>query len=254
MNQLHSFALVVSAAALLAPAAIAGPSKTIAAPKDAVGQVLFDGVTLSGWAGLPANWEVSEGAITGYTTKWAPIKENTFLVWTNGTVGDFELHLKFRIQGGNSGIQYRSEVKDPARYIVGGYQADIDASPRYSGILYEERGRGILADRGQQTAVTDKDGKPNVKVTTTLATPEALQEFIKPEQWNDYVIVARGNQVMHFINGKLMSSCVDLDSAKAPKEGVLAFQIHTGPPMRVQFKDIVLYPLEAKPESAVPAP
>ena len=85
-----------------------------------------------------------EGAITGYTTAVSPLKQNTFLVWTNGTVSNFELHFKYRIHGGNSGVQYRSELMDPAQFVVGGYQADIDATPRYTGILYEERGRGIL--------------------------------------------------------------------------------------------------------------
>ena len=220
---------------------------TIAAPKGAVPQILFNGTTLEGWAGLPDHWKVSEGAITGYTTKWAPLKNNTFLVWTNGTVADFELQLKYRIRGGNSGIQYRSELKDPAEFIVGGYQADIDSSPRYTGILYEERGRGILAERGQQTLVKSVDGKTQVKVTANLNTADALQKFIKDEDWNDYTIVARGNNVMHFINGHLMSTSVDLDAAKAPTQGILALQIHVGPPMEVQFKDIKLFPLEAKP-------
>ena len=219
----------------------------IAAPKGAAPRVLFNGHNLEGWAGLPHHWKVQEGAITGYTTKFAPLKNNTFLVWTNGTVGDFELHLKYKITGsGNSGIQYRSELKDPAEFIVGGYQADIDGSPRYSGILYEERGRGILADRGQQTLVKAVDGKTQIQVSTTLAKTEDLQKFIRSEDWNDYVIVAKGNNVMHFINGHLMSNCVDLDAAKAPTRGILALQIHVGPPMEVQFKDIRLYPLDAK--------
>lgn len=235
--------LLASATSALA----AAPAKTVAAPVGTVGQSLFNGTTLEGWSGLKDHWKVEGGAIVGYTTAWAPLKNNTFLVWTNGTLGDFELHVKYRIIGGNSGIQYRSELKDPAAFIVGGYQADIDSSPRYSGILYEERGRGILAERGQQTLVKDQGGKTQVKVASTLGTPDELQKFINADGWNDYVIVARGNNVMHFINGHLMSTCIDLDTAKAPTQGILALQIHTGPPMQVMFKDIVLYPLEAKP-------
>lgn len=239
---------LLSSALLAGTARAAKPAApTIAAPPGAVGQVLFNGKNLQGWAGLPGHWKVSDDAITGYVNSWAPLKNNTFLVWTNGTVGDFELHLKYRITGGNSGIQYRSELKDPAAFIVGGYQADIDSSPRYTGILYEERGRGILAERGQQTVVKDKDGKTEVKVLTSIGTAEDLQKAIKSEDWNDYVIVARGNHVMHFINGRLMTDVVDLDPAKAPTQGILALQVHTGPPMQVQFKDLVLYPLEAKP-------
>lgn len=104
---------------------------------------------------------------------------------------------------------------DPAAFVVGGYQADIDSSPRYTGILYEERGRGILCERGQRTLVKDVDGRPEVKVIGTVGTPEALQKRINASDWNEYTIVARGSQVLHFINGHLMADCVDLGS-KAP--------------------------------------
>ena len=247
----------VAAPALILTLALTGCATTpprAAAPAEAKGQALFDGKTLTGWSGMPSHWMVKDGAITGFTTAANPIKNNTFLVWTNGTVADFELHLKYRIQGGNSGIQYRSELKDPAEFIVGGYQADIDATPRYSGILYEERGRGILAERGQRTVVKDQDGKTTVKVVGTLGTPEFLQTLIHSDsQWNEYTIVARGNQVLHFINGHLMSDCIDFGETRA-QEGVLALQIHVGPPMQVQFKDIVLFPLpKAEPTSNLPA-
>ncbi len=249
--KLNLSAPLFAAVTLLATAvfsATAGPAATtVVAPPGTVGQSLFNGKNLEGWSGLRDHWKIDGDTLMGYTTAWAPLKNNTFLVWTNGTVGDFELHLKYKIIGGNSGVQYRSELKDPAAFIVGGYQADIDASPRYTGILYEERGRGILADRGQQTVVKDAGGKPQVKVASTIGTPEQLQKFIHQEEWNDYVIVAQGNSVMHFINGHLMSSCLDMDSSKAPTQGILALQIHVGPPMQVMFKDIVLYPLGTKP-------
>lgn len=223
-----------------------------AAPAKSKGESLFNGKTLQGWSGLPGHWTVKDGAITGYTTPSNPMTQNTFLVWTNGVVSDFELRLKYKILGGNSGVQYRSQLMDPATYVVGGYQADIDSTPRYSGILYEERKRGILSERGQRTLVKDVDGKTVVKVVGTIGTPEALQRFIHTDDWNDYTIIARGNQVLHFINGHLMSDCVDL-SASAPKEGILALQIHTGPPMQVQFKDLTLFRLPpAEPESGLP--
>ena len=114
---------------------------------DAGFKPLFDGKTLEGWDGLAGYWSVHDGAITGITTKERPLSHNTFLVYTNGTVDNFELRLKYRIANGNSGIQYRSQVLDPAKFIVGGYQADFEAGKTYSGILYEERGRGILAER-----------------------------------------------------------------------------------------------------------
>lgn len=250
--QSHFIPISLLAAAVVTTVVAAPPNAV--APANARPESLFDGKTLSGWSGLPAHWTVRDGAITGYTTAAHPIRQNTFLVWTNGTLRDFELHLKYRMVGGNSGVQYRSQLMDPAEFVVGGYQADIDSSPRYSGILYEERGRGILCERGQRTLVRDTGGKPEVKVVGTVGTPEALQKFIHAEDWNDYTIVAQGNQVLHFINGHLMSDCVDLGS-KAAREGILALQIHTGPPMMVQFKDLQLYRLpDAPAETGLPLP
>ena len=118
---------------------------------------LFDGKSLQGWSGLTANWSVQDGAITGENKADAPIGQNTFLVYDK-PVKDFELTLEFRIMGGNSGIQYRSKIFDKDKFVVGGYQADIDANKRYMGINYEERGRGILAERGEIVAV-DAQGK-----------------------------------------------------------------------------------------------
>lgn len=246
--------LSAPAAALVLAGCCCTSPRSAAVPPNTKGESLFDGKTLHGWAGLPGHWLVKDDAITGYTTAVSPLKQNTFLVWTNGTVSNFELHLKYRMHGGNSGVQYRSELMDPAQFVVGGYQADIDATPRYTGILYEERGRGILCERGQRTLVKDVNGKTEIKVVGTLGTPEALQKFIKSEDWNDYTIVAKGNQVLHFINGHLMSDCIDL-GAKAPREGILALQIHVGPPMQVQFKDLVLYRLpDTKPDNGLPLP
>ena len=106
---------------------------------------LFNGKDLDGWEGNPRLWRVEDGAITGQTTPDNPTKGNTFLIWRNGTVDDFELRLKYRIDGGNSGVQYRSKEVDP--WVIAGYQADIDATGKFTGILYEEKGRGILAQQ-----------------------------------------------------------------------------------------------------------
>lgn len=201
---------------------------------------LFNGRDLAGWAGIPGHWTVEDGAITGVTTAIAPLKNNTFLVWTNGTVDNFELRFKYRVFNGNSGVQYRSQVLDAEKAIVGGYQADLEAGPTYSGILYEERGRGILALRGQRTRIVDDGGKTKVEVVGEVAKGPELQQYIRKEDWNEYLIIADGSHLMHFINGKLMVDVVDTQAAKAAKSGVLAFQIHTGPPMKVQFKDVFL--------------
>lgn len=198
---------------------------------------LFNGRDLTGWQGDTQFWSVQDGAITGTTTNEKRLSYNTFLVWQGGEVRNFELRLKYRIVNGNSGIQYRSKLLDPDRFIVGGYQADIDASPRYSGILYEERGRGILAERGESVRI-NADGSKDV--IGSLGDRDALQAKIKREDWNDYLIVAKGNHVQHYINGVLMSEATDLQHDKAAASGILALQLHQGPPMVVQFKDIQL--------------
>ena len=117
---------------------------------------IFDGTSLAGWEGKPEFWRVENGAIVGETTAEKPTKGNTFLIWRQGLVDDFELVLQYRLTGGNSGIQYRS--KDFGDFVVGGYQADFEAGATYSGILYEERGRGILCQRGQRATIA-ADGK-----------------------------------------------------------------------------------------------
>jgi hypothetical protein len=196
---------------------------------------LFDGKTLQGWSGL-TNWSVQDGAITGENKADAPIAQNTFLVYEK-PVKDFELTLEFKILGGNSGIQYRSKLFDKDKFVVGGYQADIDANKRYMGINYEERGRGIMAERGEIVAVDAQGKKSRVG---SAGDADALLSQIKWEDWNRYKIVAKGHVLQHFINDQLMSEVQDSESAKSAAEGVLALQLHAGPPMKVQFKNIML--------------
>ncbi len=208
-------------------------------------QNLFNGKDLSNWEGNEKLWSVQDGAITGKTGTEGDTKinHNTFLVWKGGTVSDFELTFKYRVEKGNSGIQYRSKLKNPGAFgpVVGGYQADFEAGTTYSGILYEEQGRGILAQRGQQTKITtDADGKKHkVEVTGSVGDSKEIQASIKSEDWNDYKIVAKGNHLQHFINGKATADVTDEHSGAA-KEGILALQIHAGPAMVVQFKALIL--------------
>ncbi|MDP6447473.1 MAG: DUF1080 domain-containing protein [Pirellulaceae bacterium] len=219
---MRRLALIICAALLFTTSASAADFETI-----------FDGKSLDGWEGKKDFWSVSEGAITGRTTKENPTKGNTFLIWRKGEVADFELHLKFRIVNGNSGIQYRSKELD--NFVVGGYQADFEAGTRYIGILYEERGRGILAQRTQKVEI-GSDGKKNV-VGETCDDKEFLAA-LKKEKWNDYVIVAKGNRLVQKINGFTTVDVTDNQSSRAAKKGILALQLHAGPPMVVQFKDI----------------
>jgi len=203
---------------------------------------LFNGKDLTGWAGNPTLWSVKDGAITGQTTKENPTKGNTFLIYTNGLVDDFELRLSYKIIGGNSGIQYRSKVINSNNWVVGGYQGDFEAGKVYSGILYEEQGRGILAKRGEKVVIKEDTGKP--EVVGSLGKSEDIQDKIKNEDWNEYVIIAKGNHLQHFINGTPTIDCIDEQKSKAAKSGILALQLHAGPPMTVQFKDIRIKPLK----------
>ena len=213
---------------------------------------IFNGQDLTGWEGL-SFWSVKDGAIVGQTTTEKPTKGNTFLVWKGGEPANFELHASFRLTGqntarfGNSGIQYRSKVVDAAGFVVAGYQADIDLSGRYTGMLYEEKGRGILMNPGEKirVGVTAVDEASKKKKTTIEklpgATPAAeVLAAYKIGEWNDLVIIAEGTHARHYLNGKLTADVTDDDPAVAPKSGVLALQLHAGQPMTIEFKNLRL--------------
>src|SRR4051812_7562989 len=223
--------------ALVALLLVAGP----AAAKDA--KELFNGKDLTGWEGDARVWSVENGAIVGHT-KDVPLKNNTFLIWKEGKVDDFKLTLEFKLEGGNSGIQYRSKVIDPKQYIVGGYQADMDGGNQYTVILYEERGRGILAKRGERLTI-DRDGK---KETVQFGDAAELAKVIHKDDWNTYVVEANGPTLKHTINGKLMSETIDRDAEHRVSSGILALQVHaTLPaPMTVVFARFALRNLKIK--------
>ncbi len=209
-NHLVSFAsLLALCAAFLLPAGSAR------ADEEAEGfRWLFNGKTLEGWEGNPEFWSVEDGgSITGRTTAEKPTKGNTFLIWRGGTVGDFELRLQIQMDGGNSGIQYRSEELADNKWVIKGYQADFAGDSKYTGILYEEKGRGILANRGTKVKIPT-GGKPEV-IGTTVDEKEILAA-IKPNDWNDYTIIAQGNHLIHKINGV---TTVDVVRTKTPKRG-----------------------------------
>ncbi len=210
-------------------------------------RTIFNGKDLSGWEGNPTLWSVRAGAITGQSTTENPVKMNTFLIWTNGTLADFELRCSFKLvpnndQGfANSGIQYRSKVVDAANWVVGGYQADMEAGPNYTGILYEERFRGIMALRGEKV-VWDNDEKKHV--VGSVGNAAEIEAALKKGDWNEYVIIARGNHLQQFINGKQTVDVTDDCEAKRALSGILALQMHVGAPFTAQFKDIRLKDLK----------
>jgi uncharacterized protein (TIGR03067 family) len=151
------------------------------------------------------------------------------------------LRCSFKFSGdwGNSGIQYRSQALP--NFVVHGYQADMETGPTYTGILYEEGGRGILAQRGQKVVIKDdpdNPGKPRIEVVGSLGDPKEMGAAIDPRKWNDYVVIAKGNHLQHFINGMQTVDVVDEQTSKAAQSGILALQLHAGQPMKIQFKNI----------------
>ena len=210
--------------------------------KDAEGFVsLFDGKSLDGWEGNPDLWSVQDGVIRGQTkTKMgAP---NTFLIYKGDEPANFELRAKFKLTAGNSGIQYRSKIVDPKKWVVGGYQADCDSGNKYTGICYEERGRQIINPRGKKVTLAENNPKPNIEGQT--ADDKDILAAIKQGDWNEYVITARGNHLTQKINGVTTADFTDNDPAKAATKGVIALQLHAGDPMLVEYKDIKLKKLD----------
>lgn len=236
---------------MLATLLCVGFSSALAQQADEEGfQAIFDGQSLNGWDGDPRFWRVEDGAITGQTTPDNPTKHNTFLIWRGGEVDDFVLRFEYRLIGGNSGVQYRSfeRPEEWGRWVIGGYQADFEAGDRYSGILYGERFRGILADRGQKTVI-GSDHKP--KVVEQFADSAELQKHVRKEDWNQYEITAKGYHFVHKINGQLMCECTDEDAEARRPSGLLALQVHAGPPMTVQLRNIRLKRLSSDEKKTV---
>jgi len=198
---------------------------------------LFNGKNLDNWRGDARVWSVEQGSIVGRTTDEVKIDKNTFLIYKS-LFSDFELNLKYKIVGGNSGIQYRAKVLDEDDFVVGGYQADMEAGIQYSGILYEENGRGIMAMRGERVVVGE-DGEKTVEQFTKS---ENIQAVINQDQWNNYRIVVKGNRLQHFINDSKTIDVIDNEIGKKSDKGIIALQVHKGPNMVVYFKDIIIQP------------
>lgn len=199
---------------------------------------IFDGTSLKGWQGDPRLWSVQDGAIVGQTSDADPIDKNSFLIWRQGVVDDFELKFDYKINAGNSGVQYRAfeKPKEWGPFVMGGLQADFEAGEQHTGGLYSERSRRILAKRGQKTEI-GADHKP--VVVGTLGDPVALQSHINSDDWNSFHVIARGNRYIHKINGHVMVDVTDNDPS-APRSGLIGLQVHRGPAMRVEFRNLTL--------------
>ncbi len=206
-------------------------------PDDNAGFVeIFDGKTLDGWDGDPTFWRAEAGTIVGESRADRVVGRNTFLIWRGGTVRDFELKAEFRLSGANSGIQFRSqELPSEGRWVVKGYQADIDFRNVFTGNVHEERGRRVLAPRGSFVRAVDGG---RVKRVGTVGDPDTLKAAIDMTAWNRYHIVARGPVIIELINGRVTSILVDEDAAHRADEGIVALQLHTGPPYKVEFRSL----------------
>ena len=224
---------------------LARADKPQTAPKEPANmKVLFNGDDLSGWDGDPRLWSVKDGVIHGETTKEKSTKGNTFLIWKDGVLKDFELRLSFRCNAtNNSGIQYRSKHLEKAsnKWVVKGYQHEIrneENLPNVPGFIYDEKGkRGRICLAGQK-AVWNPDGK---KVDDQpLISAAEFKELMKVDDWNDVVIIAKGNHIQHYLNGRLILDFTDHHPELALTEGVLALQLHGGKPMWAEFKNIRL--------------
>jgi hypothetical protein len=196
-----------------------------------------NGRDLTGWDGDKRYWSVEDGAITGVTTQSTVADGPTYLIWRGGEIGDFELRGKYRFEGGygNSGVQYRS--REAADYMVMGYQADFEVGTQWSGVLVEMGGRLHLARRGQKVRV-GPDGK--LHIIGSVGDPDQLQAAIRAGDWNDFTVTAKGNHLVHTINGRVMVDVIDGQQDKAAQNGILALQLNRTRPMKVQFKDLQL--------------
>lgn len=258
MNKTMKYGFLTVAASFLLLACNAGNTKQNQEQNAVVDSVteedgfvaMLDPNTLIGWEGDSSYWHMNNGVLIGEIKEGAePLKSNTFLIWKGGEPGDFVLKSQFRISStGNSGINYRSERFSELPYALKGYQADIDGQHHYTGQNYEERNRTTLAYRGQQTEIPNPtasvpgESKGNawssLIVSDTLATPAELADVLKLDDWNEIEIVANGNKLSHYINGKLIAEVLDNDTRNRKDKGLIGVQVHVGPPMKIEYRDM----------------
>ena len=209
-----------------------GEAVTFSEPPEGF-KAVFNGRDLADWEGSPAYWSVEDGCLTGKAD--GTLKFNRFITWRGGRSRNFELRVKVWVSPtGNSGLQYRgTERPDLGESVVTGYQCDVVADrPDYNGMLYEERGRRILSHTGEKVVI-DPQGQPWVVGRFPL------REF-KPGEWHEYRVLAEGNHQRHFIDGHPTVDVIDLDGKGRKLDGVLAVQVHVGPPMTIRYKDFWL--------------
>lgn len=207
---------------------------------------IFDGRTLEGWQGQDMSfWTIEDEAITGTITPEHAPPMNQYLVYQGGLVENFELKLEFRLTGSdtpvtNGGFQFRSRRLPNGD--VAGYQVDNNFGQPWKVRLYDEFGRHDLALEGERS-VFDASGKRHVR---PLEVEPGARDF-KLDDWHEYHLIADGNRLTLAINGKLVAECTDDDPQQFEPLGVLAMQLHTGPPMKTQFRNLRLKTLLRTP-------
>ncbi len=242
---------------LFITASCATSSVSQSKPKKEKGFVsIFDGKTLDGWDGDPVYWRAEGGNLVGEITPTTLLKTNNFIIWKGGEPADFELKGEFNVtESGNSGINYRSDRLTDVPFALRGYQADIDGRRQWTGQNYEERKRTTLAYRGEKATINAYDGPTtpegirakvaknawqNRTVTGSLGTSDSLKTRVKTDDWNSFRLVVKGNKMQHYINDVLMSEVTDNDAANSKAKGLLGVQVHVGPPMKVQYRNLML--------------
>lgn len=237
LHQLLNYSLLLSVVAI-------SNATSVSVAQDQTFRPLFDGESLDGWEGDMKFWRVEEGTIVGQTTPDNKTPKNTFLVYTKQPFADFELKFQYKVNGGNSGVQYRSELL--SKWVVKGLQADFedrmhDGKDRFTGMFFEENGRMFMGQRGEVVIVrsnADNSKKPAIEKIASVGDPEKLEQNIRRDDWNDYRIIARENVFIHIVNGRVMSIGIDEDAANFRESGLIAWQLHAGPPLKIEMKNI----------------
>ena len=217
---------------------------------------IFNGNNLEGWKGDANYWTVKDGVLVGEVTPETILKRNSFIIYEKEQPQNFELQLEYKISiSGNSGVNYRSEKIPNKPFALRGYQSDIDGKNKYTGQNYEEKKRTTLAYIGEKVIIeVMPDSIPltnirkNVKrncwqtrnVEASLGNKKELKATIKDNDWNTMHIIVKDNRMQHFVNGILMSDVTDLDIQNSSSQGYIGVQVHTGPPMKVEYKNIKL--------------
>lgn len=191
---------------------------------------MFNGKDLSGWEQKGSWWSATDGVLKAESTAATPLASNNHLIWRGGTPGDFEMRVEFRLsKSANSGIQIRSEnIFDRDT----GYQADMNGGGNFVGFLYHPK-MHLIGGRGEKVTIA-ADGK---KEEQRFADAAELQKLYKVEDWNDYRVVCKGPAITVYLNGTLTTQVTDL-RPNTPQQGVITLQLHKGPPMKIEYRNL----------------